>query len=120
MKKPPNKVNMYPNLKNQTLWYRLKVIWRILWYKEYFPAPYDWYDKLYPIVSDEYSQFASLAVDKSEHEFQHDLGTRGARKQEAVQWLRHYAVAAGKSADIPEWKANFLVEWWVLRRKGIL
>lgn len=120
MKTAPVKTNIYPNLKNQSLWSRLKVAWRILRHKEFFPAPYDWYEKLYPLVSDEYSHFASMAVDKSEREYLRDAGSRFARRQEATQWLRHYAGAAGKSTDIPEWKANFLVEWWVLRRKGIL
>lgn len=120
MKTPALKTNIYPNQKNRTFWERLKVAYRILFYKEFFPAPYDWYEKLYPLVSSENSHFASMAVDKSDREFDHAPGTRHIRKQEAVQWMRHYAEAAGKSVDIPEWQANFLVEWWVLRRKGLL
>ncbi|MDH4235606.1 MAG: hypothetical protein OEW25_01450 [Nitrospira sp.] len=120
MKTPPVRVNIYPNLKNQPLWKRLKVAWRIVFCNEFFPAPYDWYEKLYPLVSNEYSHFASLAVDKAEREFKTAPATQQTRKQEAAQWLRHYASAAKKRVDIPECQVNFLVEWWVLRRKGIL
>lgn len=120
MKTPPEKTNIYPHAKNRPLWERIKIAFRIIFYKEFFPAPYEWYEKLYPLVSGKYSHFASLAVDKSEREFDHTNGTQQVRKAEAVEWMRHYAEAAGEKTDIPMWKANFLVEWWVLRRKGIL
>lgn len=120
MKTPPDKTNIYPNQKSANFWERLKVAYRIVVRKEFFPAPYAWYEKLYPLVSNEYSHFASQAVDKAEREFDHAPGTQLLRKHEAVQWMRHYAAAAGKSVDIPAWQANFLVEWWVLRRKGLL
>jgi hypothetical protein len=119
-KTPPPVTNIYPNLKNRSLLERLKVCWRIIFHKQFFPAPYDWYEKLYPLVSSRNSHFASMAVDKSEKEFDRTPGTRNTRKQEAVQWMRHYAEAAGQSVDIPAWESSFLVEWWVLRRKGIL
>lgn len=120
MKTPPNRTNIYPNLYNQSLWTRLKVAFRIVFFKQYFPAPYDWYEKLYPLVSGGYSVAAEQAVDKSERECDKGPASRPLRRREAVQWLRHYAVAKGLDGDIPEWKANFLIEWWVLRRKGVL
>lgn len=120
MKHTPSRTNIYPNLYNQSLWTRIKVAFRIIFFKQYFPAPYDWYEKLYPIVSDEYSHAAEMAVDKSERECDVGPYSRPLRRKEAAQWLRHYAVEKGKSGDIPEWKANFLIEWWVLRKKGIL
>jgi hypothetical protein len=119
-KTPPLKTNIYPNQKSATFWQRFKVAWRVLFYKEFFPAPYQWYEHLYPIVSSQYSHFASQAVDKSEREFASGIGTQDIRKKEALQWMRHYAEAAGKSTDIPAWQSNFLIEWWVLRRKGLL
>lgn len=120
MKTPPIKTNIYPNQKSATLWERLKVAYRIIVHKEFFPAPYAWYENLYPLVSGKYSHYASMAVDKSEREFQHVLGTQDLRKKEALQWMRHYAEAGGESTDIPAWQSNFLIEWWILRRKGIL
>lgn len=119
MKTPPDKTNIYPNQKTANFWERLKVAYRILFRKEFFPAPYAWYEKLYPLVSGKHSHFASRAVDKSEREFAHTVGTQEIRKKEAVQWLRHYAEEAGETTDIPAWKSSFLVEWWVLRRKGV-
>lgn len=120
MKHTPSRTNIYPNLYNQSLWTRLKVAFRIVFFKQYFPAPYDWYEKLYPIVSNEYSTYASMAVEKVEREFDKGPQTHNVRRKEASQWMRHYAVAAGKSGDIPYWKAHFLIEWWVLRKKGII
>ena len=95
---------------------RWKTAWGILWRGEYFPAPYAWYTNLYPLVSDEYSHFAEMAVEKSEREW--FKGSPDNRRAEAIQWMRHYAVANGKSPDIQPWIANFLIEWWVARRKG--
>lgn len=119
-KTPPLKVNIYPNLHDRSLWQRIKVAFRIIFYKQYFPAPLDWYEKLYPLVSDEYSECAERAVAKAERDCDKGPYTRLARHKEAAQWLRHYAVEKGKSGDIPDWKANFLVEWQVLRKKGVL
>lgn len=119
-KTPPLKTNIYPNQKSATVWERIKVAYRIIVYKEFFPAPYQWYENLYPLVSSKLSHAASQAVDKSEREFKAVIGTQDQRKKEAIQWMRHYAEAAGASTDIPAWQSNFLVEWWVLRRKGIL
>lgn len=120
MKTPPPRTNIYPNLKEQSFWKRLKVAWRILVYGEFYPAPYDWYEKLYPLVSSIYSTFAEQGVDKAERDCDKGPHARKMRQAEATQWMRHYAGAGGKSVDIPDWQANFLVEWWVLRRKGIL
>ena len=111
------KANIYPNKKAASWKERLSVAWRILRHGEYFPAPYAWYANLYPIVSDEYSHFAEMAVEKSEKEWA-GPATRELRRQEALQWMRHYAAANGKSPDIQPWIANFLVEWWVARKKG--
>ena len=58
------------------------------------------------------------AVDKVESDWGHSIYTQEERRKEALQWFRHYAVDAGKSGDIQPWLANFLVEWWVARRKG--
>ena len=109
--------NIYPNKKAANWKERLAVAWRILWHGEYFPAPYDWYENLYPLVTNEYSHFAEMAVEKSEKAFA-GKDTREVRRQEALQWMRHYAADAGKSPDIQPWVANFLVEWWVARKKG--
>lgn len=120
MKKPPDRTNIYPNLYNQSLWTRIKVAFRIVFFKQYFPAPYDWYEKLYPLVTDGYSSSMEKAVDKSEKECAVGPASRPTRRKEAAEWMRHYAVEKGMSGDIPEWQANFLMEWWVLRRKGVL
>jgi hypothetical protein len=111
--------NIYPNRKASSFWERLKIAWRIIYHGEYFPAPYEWYDKLYPLVSNEYSAFAEQAVMKSEVAFA-GKDKQETKRQEALQWMRHYASAAGKSPDIQPWIANFLVEWWVARKKGRL
>jgi TnpA family transposase len=116
--KPRLAANIYPNKKAASFWARLKVAWRIVWYGDYYPAPYAWYETLYPIVSDEYSHFAEMAVEKSEHEFKPGVGTQEQKRKEALEWMRHYAEAHGKSTDIRPWLANFLVEWWVARKKG--
>lgn len=110
--------DIYPNRKAYSLWERLKVAWRIVVKGEFFPAPYAWYEKLYPLVSDEYSHYAEMAVEKSERELGPGVGNQDIKRREALQWMRHYASAAGRSMDIQPWKANFLVEWWVARKKG--
>lgn len=112
--------NIYPNVKARTFWERLKIAWRILYHGEYFPAPYAWYEKLVPIVSSEYSHFAEMAVDKTEREYGPGVGTQPVKLAEARQWMRHYAREAGHTGDIQPWLANFLIEWWVARRKGRL
>lgn len=113
-----SKTNIYPNRKAADWKERLKVAWAILWRGEFFPAPYKWYEDLYPIVSDEYSHFAEMAVEKSEKEFGPGVGNQELKRKEALQWMMHYANAAGKAPNIQMWKANFLVEWWVARKKG--
>lgn len=110
--------NIYPNMKARDWKERLRVAWRILCHGEWFPAPLDWYEGLYPIVSDEYSAFAEQAVMKSEKEFGPGLHNQEVKRKEALQWMRHYAAAAGKSPNIQPWRASFLIEWWVARKKG--
>ncbi len=112
------KTNIYPNVKAADWKHRLKVAWRILRHGEYFPAPLDWYGPLYPIVSDEYSSYAEQAVMKAEKEFGSGSDNQELKRREALQWMMHYANAAGKSTNIQMWKANFLIEWWVARKKG--
>ena len=112
-----SKANIYPNKKAASFMERLRVAWRIIYHGEYFPAPYEWYTNLYPLVSNEYSHYAEKAVDKSEHDWYPGVLSEQKRK-EAVQWMRHYAVEAGRSGDIQPWLAHFLIEWWVARRKG--
>jgi hypothetical protein len=46
------------------------------------------------------------------------VGTQDLRRNEARQWMMHFAREAGKSTDIQPWIVNFLIEWWVARRKG--
>lgn len=110
--------NIYPNRKAADWKERLKVAWSIFWKGEYFPAPYIWYEKLYPIVSDEYAHFAEMAVEKSEREFGPGKHLRELKRREAIEWMGHYAAEAGKSRNIQPWLANFLIEWWVARKKG--
>lgn len=110
--------NIYPHIKAKDWTHRLRTAWRILRHGEWFPAPMDWYDPLYWLTSTEYSHFAEMAVEKSEREFPHGEATREAKRKEAREWMRHYAVNAGKHDDIQPWAANFLIEWWVARKKG--
>jgi hypothetical protein len=107
----------YTFKKPKTFKERWRLAWRILRYGEAVHAPQPWYDGLYPIVSNEYSHFAEMAVDKSEHEAEQGLA-RSVKRREAIEWMRTYAREAGKDGDIQEWVANFLIEWWVARRKG--
>ena len=110
--------NIYPNRKASSWKERFQVAWRILWHGEYFPAPYQWYETLYPLVMNEYSHFAEMAVEKSEREFGPGVANQELKRKEALQWIRHYAASHGKSTDIQPWLANFLIEWWVARKKG--
>lgn len=112
--------NIYPNVKAESLWKRLSVAWRIVWRGEYFAQPMDWYRPLYPLVTDEYAHFAEMAVEKAEKEYSTGVANQELKRKEALQWMRHYAAAHGKSMDIQPWRANFLVEWWVARKKGRL
>lgn len=110
--------NIYPNVKAKSFWERLKIAWRIVRYGEYFPAPMPWYAPLYELTSGRWSAEVERAVDKSERGFAHTEATRAVRRQEAVQWAGHYAKEAGLHGDIQPWAINFLIEWWVARKKG--
>lgn len=97
---------------------RLRLAWHLLRTGAPIPLPYPWYEPLVPIVSSDYAHFAELAVDKAEREFSPGVGTQDLRRNEARQWMMHFAREAGKSTDIQPWIVNFLIEWWVARRKG--
>lgn len=108
--------NITPNRPGGTLSARAKAAWAVL-KGDGYPQPLEWYDKLYPLVSTGYSQYAEMAVDKVEREYK-STGDPDERRREARQWMRHYAIQAGKDGDIQPWLANFLIEWWVARKKG--
>lgn len=108
--------NITPKRPAPTWGHRIKTAWAIL-KGEPYPQPLGWYDKLYWLVSNEYSSFAERAVDKVNRELPSSVDPY-TRRKEAVEWARHYAVDAGKDPDIQPGIANFLVEWWVARKKG--
>lgn len=114
----PSTTNIYPNVKAKDWKERVRIAWRILRHGEWFPAPMDWYEPLYWLTSQQYSAAAEKAVEKSELEFAHNESTREIRRKEAIEWMRHYAREMGQSGDIQPWALNFLVEWWVARKKG--
>ncbi len=111
-----SKTNILPKRPANDWWARLTTAWAILRGAPY-PQPLPWYDSLYPIVSNEYAVLVEQAVEKVEREFR-SSGCPDLRRKEAAQWFRHYAVAAGKNSDVQPWMVNFLIEWWVARKKG--
>lgn len=114
-----NSTAYYPLVKG-TLWERIKVAWRIVKYGDFYPQPWPWYPKVCDLVHGDLSHWAEMAVEKSEREYANQKLDPEKRLKEAMEWMTTYRNEFSREQKTivqPHVKA-FLVEWWVMRKKG--
>jgi len=98
---------------------RLRVIWRIWRYGEFFPQPASWYMPLKTLIETPFSHQVKRAVEKVELESRRDGGDPELRLLEARQWLRTYALEKDLWQEgMSESSIRFLIEFWVAKQGG--